>query len=96
MENNQEQQQDLQRDYVAERDNYKRQKAELSEIIDLHTRAIRRVENKMRSLRPQTEKGERVCYRCDCVSMIYLGRTPQGGLTGGRDIYECEICLRIE
>ena len=87
-----EQKQDQERNYVAERYSYKRNVVEIKEIIEIHRRAIRKLEKKIELSRPLTEQGTRICPSCNCTSMKYLGRTPQGGLTGGDDIYECEIC----
>lgn len=91
MEQNQEK---PQRDYTTEREKYKNEKAVIAEVIEIHKRAIWKLEQKIVQLRPKTENGKRECKHCDCISMKYFGRTPQGGLAGGDDVYECEICHR--
>jgi len=39
----------------------------------------------------RTPNGILICKICYVQSMKYI-RTPQGGLSGGEEIYECEIC----
>ena len=79
-------------EYVKRRDEFRDVKVELLEVIDIHNRAISRLEKQIKDARPKTEHGARRCDDCDCISMKYMGRTPRGGLTGGDDVYECEIC----
>jgi len=83
---------DKKQQYIAQREEFKGKKAEWLEQISQHQSAIARFEKLIEDARPRTKNGRRTCERCDCVSMRYMGRTLQGGLTGGDDVYECEIC----
>lgn len=59
-------------------------KGKLSEISDL--------EKAIGAARPKTADKAGLCPRCDTISMVYEGRTPQGGMSGGDDVYTCNIC----
>ena len=96
-------QQDLIEEYKVLRDNFKQKKTGLEEGIAIHKKEIvmyrkkiSELEEKIESARPRTKNGNKVqiCLNCDCYSMRYEGKTPQGGLAGGDEIYECEICGR--
>jgi hypothetical protein len=64
----------------------------IAEQIECLNIQIRNLEKKIRDSVPKTPNGRMVCESCYVKSMAYLGRTPQGGSSGGDDIYECEIC----
>jgi hypothetical protein len=49
-------------------------------------------EKELREAIPITPNGSLICKICYVQSMKYIGRTPQGGLSGREEIYECEIC----
>jgi len=82
-------------DYVAQRDAFKDLKKGLLEKIDSCRTEISDLEKQIREARPRTPNGKIICKRCDTTSMKYLYRTPQGGASGGNDVYQCEICNRI-
>ena len=84
--------QDIKQKYIAQRNEFNEKKTSLLEQISQHKSAIAGLNKQIDDARPRTEHGDMTCERCDCVSMKYLGRTPQGGCSGGDDIYECEIC----
>jgi len=79
---------------MVQREKFKEKKASLLEKISLHKDAIKGLKKQIDDARPITEHGDRICERCDCVSMKYLERTPQGGLSGRDGTYKCEICGR--
>lgn len=87
--------QDKRKEYIALKDEFKVKKDGLLEQISRHQSGIARLRKEIDEARPKTENGRMTCDDCDCISMKYLGRTPQGGLSGGDDIYECEICKRF-
>jgi hypothetical protein len=78
--------------YIAQRDEFLKKKESLLAEISKHKAAASELEERIENERPKTENGKMVCDHCDCISMEYLGRTPRGGLSGGDDIYKCEIC----
>jgi hypothetical protein len=80
--------------YKAQREAFRKKKAELLLQIHEHQSSITGLEKQVEAIRPRTQNGEMTCDICDCVSMRYVGRTPQGGLSGGDSVYECEICGR--
>jgi DNA-directed RNA polymerase subunit M/transcription elongation factor TFIIS len=84
--------QDKKQKYIVQREDFKKKKAGLLEQISEHSSTITKLNQQIEEERPKTENGSMICGRCDCVSMKYLGRTPRGGLSGGDDFYECEIC----
>ena len=71
---------------------YKAVKSETGLRILLHRNEISRLEKELAESMPATPEGRSICERCHIKSMKYMGRTPQGGCSGGDDIYECEIC----
>ena len=81
-----------QKSYIAQRDIFLKYKKRAMEQIADHIVAISKLEEKLEQAQPKTENGSLICDKCDCKSMKYLGRTPQGGLSGGDDVYQCEIC----
>jgi predicted GTPase len=83
---------DKKEEYIEQRDNYKVKCKEIYEVINIHKEAINKLDSQIINERPKTENGKKICEKCDCISLAYAGRTPQGGLSGGEDIYECEIC----
>ncbi len=84
--------QDIKQKYIAQRDEFKEKKRNLLKQISEHQSAINQLNKQINEARPRTENGKVTCESCDCISMGYMGRTPQGGSSGGDDIYECEIC----
>lgn len=83
---------DKRQEYIEQRDNFKRKKAGLLEEMAEHEREILVLKKRIRDTRPRTEHGKYICNYCDCISSMYMGETPSGGLSGGDPIYECEIC----
>lgn len=86
--------QDKKEEYKTQRDEFNKKKVELYKQITEHKKNISELEKQIENARPKTENGSTICPYCDCISRRYVGRTPQGGLSGGDDIYECEICGR--
>ena len=80
--------------YISQRDEFLKKKDSLLAQISEPKAAASELEGRIRNERPKTENGSMICDHCDCISMEYLGRTPRGGLTGGDDIYKCEICSK--
>jgi len=78
--------------YIAQRDKFLEYKNLALKQISEHKASISKLEEEIEKARPTTENGSLICDHCDCKSMKYLGRTPQGGLSGGDDVYKCEIC----
>ena len=83
-------------DYIAQRDAFKILKKDLLTKIGAHQTEIKGLEKQLAGARPSTPNGRAICEYCDTRRMAYLGRTPQGGLSGGDDVYRCEICHRYE
>ena len=81
-------------EYIKQRDEFKKKKVGLLEQISQHNSEIKKLEKQVEEARPKTANGTMDCTSCDCISMKYVGRTPQGGCSGGDDVYECEICGR--
>ena len=82
-------------DYVAQRETFGELKKGLVAQIETRKSEISDLEKKIKEARPKTPNGKTLCRRCDTISMKYLYRTPQGGLSGGNDVYQCEICNNI-
>lgn len=92
----QEQEIDKQRQkYIQKREEYKIIKIKLLREIKQHQTKIEDLEDKIKKIRPMTKNGRKICSECDVISLKYVGRTPQGGMSGGENIYECEICGKI-
>jgi len=78
--------------YILQRNKFEKTKNYFSGEISRYKILISSLEKAIDNERPRTENGRFLCERCDCISLKYVGRTPQGGCAGGDDIYECEIC----
>ncbi|MBU2612671.1 MAG: hypothetical protein KKB62_03045 [Nanoarchaeota archaeon] len=85
---------DKKKEYIIQREEFKEKKKNLLNKILEHESEIKNLHKQINGARPVTENGELICNYCDTQSMKYIGRTPQGGLAGGDDIYKCEICER--
>lgn len=71
---------------------YQQKREELQRIISDHEAEISKLEKEIRDTQPRVPGARMECPRCDAISMAYVGRTPQGGLSGGDDVYECQLC----
>lgn len=80
--------------HIEQREAFKKLKADLLKEIQDHKKEISKLEKDIEESRPITKDGTMICERCDCVSMKYMEGAPKGGLSGGADIYICEICER--
>ena len=85
---------DKQKLYITQRDKFLEDKKLIMKLILEHKASISVLEKQIEENIPRTENGSLICDKCGCRSMKYLGRTPQGGLSGGDDVYQCEICGR--
>ena len=79
-------------EFKKEGEKYRTLEYNLDNQIVKHRVAISNLEKEKNDSIPKTPKGRLVCKRCYVRSIVYLGRTPQGGSGGGDEIYECEIC----
>jgi hypothetical protein len=106
--NKDEQERDLRKTYLLQRDQFRDQKKRiLLEIARLREQGaddpvnsfrISRLEKQIESERPKTQSGELVCPRCDLTSMRYIGKKYSGISIFKKErlIYSCEICGRTE
>ncbi len=79
--------------YRKQRDGFKSKRDEILKQIKEKLGEVSALEETIRTARPKiTKGGGLLCPRCDTISMEYEGRTPQGGLSGGDDVYTCKIC----
>jgi hypothetical protein len=71
---------------------YQKLKYDINEqIVQLEIQK-NKLERQLRDAMSRTPNGRLVCKTCHVRSMKYVGRTPKGGMSGGEEIYECEIC----
>jgi len=98
---------DKQRDYVQERNSFRKFKSlEQLKIENIYSQisnleqAIKKAQERIDTMRPKTERGLYVCPQsdCDCVSMVLISqRTEEWKYEGkpkakGVTYYRCEIC----
>ncbi len=80
------------KEYKKKGEEYQKLTYEINEqIVKLEVQKSK-LEKQLKDDMPRTPNGRLVCGSCHVQSMKYMGRTPRGGLSGGQEIYECEIC----
>jgi len=75
-------------------DSYAQTKGLLTTLSLLDKQIKGNIESILENLRPIIPDAERICVSCDMKSVFYEGRTPQGGASGGDEIYKCALCGR--
>jgi hypothetical protein len=93
---------DLMRSYLIQRDQFRDQKKKLLwKIESLKSQGdnkfqINKLEREIQLIRPRTRNGRLICSHCDCVSMMYRGRKYSAFFKKETLVYGCEICGRKE
>ena len=80
------------REYKKKGEEYQKLSYDINEQIAKLEIQKSKLEKQLRDSVPVTPHGRLICKTCNVRSMAYIGRTPQGGMSGGEEIYECEIC----
>lgn len=85
------------KEYEQIREEFHKKRDNISRVISIIQNEIRKdeqdigkLEKEIDSIRPRTEHGEKICEKCDVISMKYTH--PQPGQSESYRWYKCEIC----
>jgi len=71
---------------------YRRLRYDIKEQISKLEIQKSKLEEELMDSMPKTPNGRMFCKSCYVLSMPYIGKIPREGLSGGEEIYKCEIC----